>query len=272
MKPAIVFAIAVSALILAAGCASKKPIEFKSPALESAERLERRASAAHAKGDHTGAAKDFQTAAYVYESLAMVDALANSQLSLARIDSDDGRPAEALARVSRVLALPSTGAAIAPSTILLAQGRAAALFMRQKNLSAAGGALTAAEGLCTASCEATSALSVLRASWHLASGDLVAAKAKAATALTQAGTPSDKANALRSLAQIGLAQGLYPQAAQDGLQALQFDQYIGASNRVIADLDLLASIYAKAGDARKATEYTDLSSAATAARANLGGK
>ncbi len=264
--------IAVSALVLAAGCASKKPTEIKSPAIESAERLEHRGLAAYAKGDHIGAAKDFQTAAYVYESLAMVDALANTQLSLARIDSDDGRPAEALARVNRVLTLPNTGAAIFPSTLLLAQGRAAALYLQQKNLSAAGNALTAAEGLCASPCEAASALSVLRASWHLASGDLVVAKAKAATALNQAGTPSDKANALRSLAQIGLAQGLYPQAARDGLQALQLDQSIGASNRVIADLDLLASIYTKAGDASKATEYTDLSRAATAARAHLGEK
>jgi hypothetical protein len=38
---------------------------------------------------------------------------------------------------------------------------------------------------------------------------------------------------------------------------------------VIADLDLLASIYTKAGDARKAAEYADLSRAATAARAQL---
>ncbi len=267
-----ILAIAVSALMLAAGCASKKPTEVKSPALESAERLEHRGSAAYAKGDHMGAAKDFQTAAYVYESLAMVDALANVQLSLARIDSDDGRPADALARVNRVLTLPSTGATIAPSTLLLAQGRVAALYLQQKNLSAAGNALTTAEGLCAAPCESASALSVLRASWHLASGDLVAAKAKATTALTQAGAPSDKANALRSLAQIGLAQSLYPQAVQDGMQALQLDQSIGASNRVIADLDLLASIYAKAGDARKAAEYTDLSRAATAARSHLGGK
>ena len=272
MMSAPLLAIAASALLLATGCASNKSIEIKSPALESAERLEHRASAAYAKGDHIGAAKDFQTAAYVYESLAMVDALANAQLSLARIDSDDGRPAEALARVNRVLDLPSAGAAIAPSTLLLAQGRAAALYIQQKNLSAANTALTAAEGLCTPACEVLSALSVLRANWHMASGDLMAAKTKAAAALSQASTPSDKANALRSLAQIGLAQNLYPQATQDGMRALQLDQSIGASNRVIVDLDLLANIYTKAGNVSKAAQYQDLSRAASAARAQLGGK
>jgi tetratricopeptide (TPR) repeat protein len=261
-----------SILVFFAGCASKKPFEVKSPALESAERLEHRGSAAYAKGDSAGAAKDFQMAAYVYESLAMTDALANTQLSLARIDSDDGRPLEALARVNRVLNLPNTSVALAPSTRLLAQGRAATLHLQQKNLSAAGAALAAAEDLCTGTCEASSALSTLRAHWHLASGDAAAAKAKASAALNQAGTPSDKANALRSLAHIGLAQGQYLEATQDGAQALALDQSIGASSRVIADLDLLASIYAKVGEANKATQYTELHRAALAARAKLGGK
>ncbi len=263
---------AFSAFVLISGCSSKKPVEVKSPALESAERLERRGSAAYAKGDHAGAAKDFQMAAHVYESLAMTDAHANTQLSLARIDADDGRPAEALTRVSRVLNLPSTGATLSSSTLLLAQGRVAALYLQQKNLPAAGAALFAAEGLCAAACEAASALSALRANWHLASNDLTAAKTSAAAALGQATAPSDKANALRSLAQIGLAQTQLPQAAQDAAQALALDQSLGASNRVIADLHLLADIYAKAGDARKAAEYTELGSAAQAARAKLGGK
>jgi hypothetical protein len=106
----------------------------------------------------------------------------------------------------------------------------------------------------------------------MASGDLMAAKTKAAAALSQASTPSDKANALRSLAQIGLVQNLYPQATQDGMRALQLDQSIGASNRVIVDLDLLANIYTKAGNVSKAAQYQDLSRAASAARAQLGGK
>lgn len=265
-------AITLGALFLTSGCGTKKPAEVKSPAVESAERLERRGSAAYAKGDHVGAAKDFQMAASVYESLAMQDALANSQLSLARIDSDDGRLTEALARVSRVLALSNTGAAIAPATLLLAYGRAAALYMQQKNWAAANTALNAAESLCSSACEALSALSTMRANWLLASNDLVTAKTKAAAALGQANTPPDKANALRSLAQIGLGQGQYPQAALDGTEALALDQSIGASHRVIVDLNLLADIFAKLGDARKAAEYTELSRAAQAARAKLGGK
>ncbi len=272
MKSVTLFSLAIGTLILVTGCGSKQPIEVKSPALESAERLEHRAAASYAKGDSVGAAKDFQTAAYVYESLALVDALANVQLSLARIDSDDGRPVGALARVNRVLNLPSTGATLAPQTLLLAQGRAAALYMQQKNLTAADDALAAAEALCASPCEALSALSTLRAGWHLASGDWITAKTKAVLALGQANTPSDKANALRSLAQISLAQSLFPQATQDGLQALQLDQSLGASDRVIADLDLLASIYTQAGDARKAVEYLGLSRAATTARAQLHGK
>jgi tetratricopeptide (TPR) repeat protein len=269
MKSLALIAITASAVLLFAGCGSKKPVEIKSPALESAERLERRAGTAYAKGDHVGAVKDFQAAASVYESLAMQDALANTQLSLARIDADDGRSADALKRVNGVLSLPGTGAVISPSTLLIAHGRAAALYMQQKDLPSAGRELNASEALCTVACEASSALSAMRANWFLASNDLPAAKAKAETALTQALAPSDKANALRSLAQFALAQGQYSAAAGHAEQALALDQSLGASNRVIADLDLLSSIHTKAGDLTKAANYTELSRAASAALARL---
>lgn len=269
MKSALLMAISVSMVLLLVGCGSKKPVAVKSPVLESAERLERRGATAYAKGDHVGAVKDFQAAASVYESLAMQDALANTQLSLARIDADDGRAADALQRVSGVLGLPSTGAVISPATLLVAHGRAAALYMQQKDLAAAGRELIASEALCNMACEASSALSAMRANWFLVSNDLPAARAKAEVALVQALVPSDKANALRSLAQIGLAQGQYAAAVGHAEQALALDQSLGASNRVIADLDLLSNIHGKAGDSAKATNYTELSRAATAALARL---
>jgi tetratricopeptide (TPR) repeat protein len=264
--------VAVSIVVLITGCGSKKLIEIKSPVLEAAERLEHRGVAAYAKGDFVGAAKDFQTAIYAYESLAMVDAAANAQLSLARIDADGGRVAEALIRVNGVLRLASLSTPIAPATMLLAQGRAAALYLQQKDLNAAGLALAAAEDLCTSTCEAISALATLRANWNLALGNAAAAKAKANAALSLASDSSDKANALRTLAHIGLAQGLHAEAIQNVALALALDQQLGASLRVMADLDLLASIHAKAGDAQKAAQYTELSRAAAAARLHLGGK
>jgi tetratricopeptide (TPR) repeat protein len=272
MKPLALVVIAIGIAALVSGCGSKNPIEIKSPALESAERLERRAATAYAKGDHVGATKDFQTAASVYESLAMQDALANTQLSLTRIDSDDGRSADAIKRVNRVLDMPSSGATISPSTLLVAHGRAAALYLQQKDLTAAERELTASEALCTMACEAASALATMRANWLFSSNDFPAAKAKADAALALATTPSDKANALRSLAQIGLAQGEYLPATQHAEQALALDQSLGTSSRVIADLDLLSSIYAKAGDSTKSANFAQLSLAAQTARAKLGGK
>ncbi|MEY4294768.1 MAG: hypothetical protein RLY82_456, partial [Pseudomonadota bacterium] len=171
MKSLSLLAIAASAALLVVGCGSHKPMEVKSPALESAQRLERRAASAYAKGDHVGAVKDFQAAASVYESLAMQDALANTQLSLARIDADDGRSGDALRRVNGVLSLPSTGATISPATLLVAHGRAAALYMQQKDLTAAGRELNASEAICNMACEASSALSAMRANWFLTSND-----------------------------------------------------------------------------------------------------
>jgi tetratricopeptide (TPR) repeat protein len=272
MKLAAFFAAAVGALLVISGCASKAPTDTKSPVLESAERLAQRGTVAYAKGDLVGAAKDLQTAGHVYESLALANALANVQLSLARIDADEGRLVAAQARVLRVLNLGSTNEALAPSTLLLAQGRLAALSLQQKDLPTAGTALTAAERLCAGVCDAKSALLALRAAWHLASGDIAAARAKASAALGFASSAADKANARRSLAQIGFAEGAYPQAIQDAALALQLDQQLGASARVIADLDLLAKLYDKTDDALKASEYQALSQAAATARAQLGGK
>ena len=264
--------VVVLAALLAAGCGSKKPIEVKSPALESAERLEQRGAAAYAKGDHVGAFKDFELAAAVYASLAMTDAQAHAELSLARIDAEDGRAARALERINQVTAWAEKGSSIGTSTLLLAHGRAAAVYMQQKNAAAADTSLTKAEGLCASACDAAAALSTMRANWLFASGDLVAAKTKAASALALAATPSDKASALRSLAQIGLAQNDLVNATQNASDALKLDQALGASLRVIADLDLLAQIHNKAGNAAKAAEFLNLRDAASAARAHLGQK
>lgn len=256
--------------LLIVGCGSKKPMIEKSTALSGAERLERRASLAYNKGDAIGAAKDFQIALQVYESLAMTDAAAGTQLSLAKIDSAEGRTKEAQTRVQGVLSQAST---ISSGTLLLAHGRAAALFLQQKNMPAAASSLVDAERLCAGTCEAASALLAMRANWSLASGDAAGAKAHAALALAQAQTqtqnPSDKANALRSLADACLALNQLQEAAGYAEQALQIDQTQGSSVRVIADLNLLAAIATKAGNSEQAAAYTALSSAATRARGQL---
>jgi tetratricopeptide (TPR) repeat protein len=103
----------------------------------------------------------------------------------------------------------------------------------------------------------------------LAAGDAANAKAKAANGLAQSQNPNDKANALRSLAESGLALNQFPQAANDAEQALQIDQTQGSSLRVIADLKLLALIHAKAGNADKSRAYTELGQAASLARSQL---
>lgn len=266
-------ALVLSLVALASGCAQKKVVVEKSVAVAGAERLEHRASNAYAKGDAVGAAKDFQTAAQVYESLAMVDAVASVQLSLARIDSEEGRTKDALERVNGVLNLAQQrGTSISANTALLANGRAAALYLQQNNATAANDALAAAERLCANTCDAVSALLTLRANWALATGDAAGAKTAAANALAQSHNTNDKANALRSLAESGLALGQLTAAASDAEQALQIDQVQGNSLRVIADLNLLTSIYAKAGNLEKSTAYGARSQAASNARKQLGGK
>jgi len=258
---------------LMVGCAQTKVVTEKSLAMTHAERLESRASRAYAKGDREGAVKDFQTAAQIYESLAMGDAAASVQLSLARIDADEGRARDALERVNGVLGLAQQrGTSISTETALLANGRAAALYLQQHDVAAAHSALTAAERLCASTCDAASALLALRANWALATGDAAGAKAAAASALAQSRSTSDKANALRSLAESGLALNQWTSAAGDAEQALRIDQEQGSALRVVADLDLLASIYAKAGHPEQAAAYRARGQAAKDALKQLGGK
>ena len=256
----------LASCLLITGCGSKKPIVEKSAALAGAERLERRATTAYGKGDAIGATKDFQAALHVYESLAMLEAAAGVQLSLAKIDSDEGRIKEAQTRVADVL---NQSSSLGASTAMLAHGRAAALSLQQKNIAAAGVSLSAAERICANTCEAASALLAMRANWALAGGDAGAAKTHATGALAQAQSPNDKANALRSLAESSLVLGQLPDAATQAEQALQIDQAQGLSARVIADLNLLSAIHAKVGNSDKSSSYAALSRAAAKARAQL---
>lgn len=254
------------------GCA-QKTIPEKSIAITAAERLEQRASNAYSKGDLVGAAKDFQTAILIYDSIAMVNAAASAQLSLARIDSEEGRTKNALEHINNVLRLSQQrDSAIHMSVTLLANGRAAALYLQQNDTTAANNALTAAERLCVNTCDARSALLTLRSHWALVMGDADGAKIKAANALVQSNHANDKANALRSLAEANLALGQLKVAADNAEQALQTDRAQGHSQRIIADLKLLARIYAKAENSEKSAAYLAQSQAASRAHQQLSSK
>lgn len=249
----------VKAVLLAGiglvGCAQKPLMVEKAPLIESAERLERRAAAAYNKGDHQAALKDYQVALQAYESLALVDAQAGVQLSMAKIDAEDGRAAQALERTLWVLSPNIAALGVSAPTRLLASGRAAALYLQTHKLEAAKLALDSADTLCVAHCEAASALQALRARWLLASGDAPAAEQGAALAIELAVRKSDVANALRLRAQIRLALKNDWASAQDAQASLQLDQAAGQAPRVIADLDLLAQAYEALGDTARAQLY-----------------
>lgn len=254
------------------GCAQKTTVVEKAPVLESAERLERRAAAAFNKGDHKAALKDYQAALQAYESLALVDAQAGVQLSMARIDAEDGRAAKALERTIWVLSSSSAALGVTAPTRLLANGRAAALYLQAQKLDEAKLALGSADTLCAAQCEAASALQTLRASWLLAGGNPAAAEQSAALAIERAVHKSDLANALRVRAQIRLVLKNYSASAQDAQAALQLDQTAGQAPRVIADLDLLVQAHEALGDTARAQLYRAQSLLAKQALQALGQK
>jgi hypothetical protein len=266
-------ATALMALCLTAllGCAQKPAATPVSAAIEGAQRLERRASAAYAKGDLLGASKDYQTAAAVYASLALAEPLATVELNLAKLEGESGRAARGLALVEGVLRKTQLPAA----TRLMAHGRAAALSLGTQKLPNAQQHLDAADALCLSRCEAASALAALRADYALQSGDAAAAIAHSTRAVQLAKTPSDTANALRSRAAASLSGANInttsnaPTAIADAEQALVIDQTLGAASRVIADLALLEAAHRKVGNALKADEYQAMLAAAQAAREQL---
>lgn len=253
---------------LVAGCAQKATTAPLSAALEGAQRLERRAANAYSKGDLLGAQKDYQTAAAVYTSLALDMPLAAAQLNLAKIEGESGRAAEGLALAEAVLAKANLGV----DSRLMGHGRAAALSLAVQKPADAQKHLDTADVLCAGSCDAASALAVLRAEVLLLGNQLAAAKSASERALQAAKTDADKANALRARASVGLAEGApsgLAAAAVDAELALALDQNLGVSARVIADLALLAQLHRKAGNAGRADQYTAMAAAAQAAREQL---
>ena len=261
MKPIILLL-----LVLFAACSQKQPLAHKSAAVESAERLERRATAAFVKGDLLSAAKDYQVAASVYESLAMQDELAVTQLNLARIENESGRKPHAQSLVEEVLRKASTGAPYRPATLLIANGRAAAFAIGAENWPAAAAYLDTAQAMCQSGCDAVSALLVLRSEWMLATNDTAGAQVVANQAFERATNPSDKANALRAKAQVAMKMNAYQSAITEASAALQIDQEQGASSRVIADLALLSQAHSEAGNASQAAQYKALEQKAQKAR------
>jgi hypothetical protein len=270
MKHSLMLLLSCLALCGLVACGQKQALLQKNSTLEAAERLERRGAAAYQKGDLTAAFKDYQTASLVYESLALPEPFAAVQLTLARLDAEDGRVDAAIARVVQVQQLSAEQGVISDQTQLLANGRAAALYLQRQNWPMAHSNLVLAERACAEVCEAGSALWVLRARLELNTYQLVAAREAATTALALATNAVDRANALRSRAEIGLADKL--SALADAKEALKLDQEIGQSRRVIADLELLVRASAQASDVTAAKEYLARLLKARAANQKLGAR
>jgi hypothetical protein len=257
----------ITALILLAGCAQKTVNPQLSPAVEGVQRLERRAAIAYGKGDLLGAKKDYLVAEAVYASLALQEQRAITHLNLAKIESELSGAAFALVLTEDVVRRTY----LSKETRLLAHGRAAALTVATYQTTKALKHLDAADELCANACESVSALYTLRSEALLIDAKPQLARLASDAALQLAKKDADKANALRSRASIGLAEGVeaVPQAIADAEQALAIDQQLGASARVIADLSVLEKAYALTGNAPKANSYKALRESAEAAREQL---
>jgi tetratricopeptide (TPR) repeat protein len=260
------------AIFLIASCASKTDIKEQNSLVMSAQTLERRAAQAYALGDLQGAAATYESAALVYESLALAEPLARARLSAARAVAEAGKSDQALQIVAAVLAQPQ---AISPGTQIVAQGRAAALYLAQGGaaaLTSASAHWQQASALCAPSCAERAALWVLRARIDLAQGNAAAALQNANAALTavdRQAAPAEQANALRARAQAYAALNQPAQTLVDASAALALDQEVGNTGRVQADLQLLAKAHEALGNAEQAARFAALAQRALAASRSL---
>lgn len=272
----VVFGLAVCSGLLA--CASAPPAPVP-PALQAAQRLEQRAAQAFAQGDWPDAQADYQTAAEVYASLALVEPQMRTLLSLARVQSEAGQTALALQTVNRVLAQPDF-TVLSTGTQLLAHGRAGALGL-SSDASAAQMHVQQALALCAGTCTQQAALQVLQARIALQQGQAAQAlvlvnfalKTIAYVARPVSSTAElkavEQANALRVRAYAALALQQAHTAAEDAQAALALDQNQGLSARVVDDLRILVDAYRSLGDTLQTQRYQALLDVAVAARAAL---
>jgi hypothetical protein len=264
-------AVITSAVLLTA-CASSADTKADSAALKAAKSIERRSAQSFAANDYVSAAAGYESAALVYESLALPEPLARARLSQARALADAGQTAKAQTVVSAVL---QNTDGLSPDVLVTAHGRTAALVLGagtdSASLARAQAHVQSAAQLCANSCAQLSAITVLRARAELLANQAAASAASASAALAAAQNDNDRANALRARAQANAALGQHAQVLVDARQALQMDQDLGATRRVVTDLQLLQNASTGVGDAPTAARYGALAQRAQAAAAQLAG-
>lgn len=260
-------------LCLLCACASRPPA---SQSATLASTSAQRGAVAFARGDLETAQREYKTALYIHESLDDLPGRAAALLSLSRIASQAGRPADALAAVNQVLA---DKAFLSPALRVTALGRAAALQLGQGAAQQADQLLAEADMVCAGSCADVAALTVLRARSAMAQQQPAAALRFANTALAMgnlaASNPptlrpqanAERANALRVQAEARLASG-QPQSALGALtEALDLDRALGLPDRVLLDLQLLSRAHQALGAGDVAQHYRVLAN-----RAQVAGK
>lgn len=253
-----------------AACGSKGPAKPVNVTADRAVASTQRGGAAFARGDLGIAQAEYLAALRLYESIADTEGRAATLLSLARIESQAGRPKEALAAVQQVIA---EGASPGSATRVTAHGRAAGLYLEMQDTANATAQLDAASALCGAACADAAALTLLRARVALARNEPgEALRLASGVSATLAGGSGERASALRIQAQAHAASGRHEDAIAAAQQALEIDRALGLPGRVVLDLDLLSQAHKARGAEAEARRFAELAARARAAGRALRGE
>lgn len=256
--------LALLLLTALAACASKVPAPAN-PRQEAAVQLNQRAQQAFQRGEWSTAEALYGQALRLDVALENEDGIALNLLNLARVQTAQGRYAEAQGWLQQLLEdkaltypAPHRAAAAVQSGLLR---------LRAGDLAGARQRATEAEAHCGKDCPHGGAIANLRANIALQAGEGEEAVRWAELAQRQTRDQGgvEQANALRLLARARLAQGKFSEARSLLDTVLQTDKALGLPDKIREDLLLLAQTAGAQGQAAEAARYRERAARVAAA-------
>lgn len=267
-----VFFMAGVCFALAACAASPLP---ENPVLLKARQAENMATQAQSRGQYDRAAERWNQAALRYDALADPAGFGRATVGLSRALVDSGRRTEALANLnvslSRAEELPTD------IQIELLARRGGIHLQTPETLDKAGSDLLQADALCASRCRFSAALHGLQARLAIVQGRMAEARLHVQSGvLALASQESDqrveRANLGRLSALVQMKEGQYELAYQSAEAALQIDRSLGLPDRIVMDLELLASIAKLQKQPAQASQFEEQARRAKAALLQLQGR
>ncbi|MCZ8015172.1 MAG: hypothetical protein O9274_05695 [Limnobacter sp.] len=264
----------MAGVCFALGACAASPLP-ENPVLLKARQAENMAAQAQSRGQYDRAAEHWNQAVLRYDALADPVGFGRAAVGLSRALVDSGRRTEALANLnvslSRAEELPTD------IQIELLARRGGIHLQNPETLDKAGSDLLQADALCASRCRFSAALHGLQARLAIVQGRMAEARLHVqsgllALASQESAQRVERANLGRLFALIQMKEGQYELAHQSAEAALEIDRNLGLPDRIVMDLELLASIAKLQKQPAQASQFEEQARRAKAALLQLQGR